>query len=117
MMPSLKLCAEEHMNLYPEVAWDRFTERPDGMTVYGWIGREDRHEDFMVLIIDLQGRSFFIRFLTSSARYSEEFSRRAGWPRHIACKRVEGVFAVRSIVSQLAGETPALPAKAGAART
>jgi hypothetical protein len=120
MSPSLKLCAEEHMNLYPEVAWDRFTERPNGMTVYGWIGREDAYKDFMVLIIDLQGRSFFIRFITSSARYSKEFSLRAGGTSHIACKRVEGVFAVRSTVSHLsplAGETPALPEKAGAART
>jgi hypothetical protein len=102
MNTDLKLCAEEHMNLYPEVSWDRFTERPDGMTVYGWIGREDAYKDFMVLIIDLKGRSFFIRFLTSSARYSEEFSRRAGGTGHIACKRVEGVFSVRTVTSQLA---------------
>jgi len=98
---SFKLCAEEQMNLYPEVAWDRFTERHDGMTVYGWVGREDAYKDFMVIIIELVGSSFFIRFLTSSARYSEEFSRRAGGTRHISCKRVEGVFNVRTICSQL----------------
>ena len=89
------------MNTFPEVAWDRFTERPNGMTVYGWIGREDAYKDFMVIIIDLAGRSYNIRFLTSSARYSEEFSRRSGGTSHIASKRVEGVFDVRTVASQL----------------
>jgi hypothetical protein len=98
---ALKLCAEEQMNLFPEVAWDRYTESENGLTLYGWIGREDSHEDFMVILIKLAGRSLHIRFITSSARYSKEFSRRSGGTHHIPCKRIEGVFNVRTTVSQL----------------
>lgn len=89
------------MNMFPEVAWDRWTERRDGITVYGWIERTDGYKDFMVILIDLAGRSFHIRFITSSARYSEEFSRRSGGSDHIPCKVVNGVFSVRTVARPL----------------
>lgn len=101
MNSNLHLCAEEQMNAFPEVAWDRFTERPNGLTVYGWIDRADAYKDFMVILIDLEGRSFHIRFLTSSARYSEEFSQRSGGTKHVACKSVKGTFSVRTVTPQL----------------
>lgn len=88
------------MNTFPEVTWDRFTERPNGLMVYGWLDRADAYKDFMVILVDLVGRHFEIRFITSSARYSEEFSRRSGGTKHIACRRVQGAFDVRTVESQ-----------------
>jgi len=107
MNPCLKICAEETMNEFPEVAWDRFTEKPNGLTLYGWIDREDEHKDFMLIMIDSVGRSILIKFVTSSAKYSEEFSRRSGGTKHIPCQTVRGVFSVRTVARKLS--TPQMP--------
>lgn len=93
----LKRCMEETMNSFPEVVWDRFTERAGGITAFGWIDREDALKDFMVILIDDEGEDYNIRFVTSSARFSREFSKRSGGSIHIACQHVNGVFNVRTL--------------------
>lgn len=75
---------ESILNEFPEVMWDRFTGTTDDeLVVYGWIKRNDGRSDFLVLYI--QGMQV-VRWVTSSARYSEVFSKRID---HNECKRVE----------------------------
>lgn len=73
------------LNLFPEVAWDRWAGEPKGrMSVFGWIARQDGKFDFMRLVL---WRGQPMEFTTSSARYSAEFSQRLSFS-HADCKRV-----------------------------
>jgi hypothetical protein len=82
---------EEILNLFPEVMWDRWSGSMNvgAMDVFGWIAREDGRYDFCVLLF-FDGEVSSI--ITSSARYSEEFSNRLGFTGHNPCKRVEKYF-------------------------
>lgn len=76
------------LNMFPEVQWDRWTGTKNYFAVYGWIPREDNRSDFLVLFFeecDLSGS------VTSSAKYSEIFSKRMGL-NHSGCNRVEHLF-------------------------
>jgi hypothetical protein len=87
-----KLLIESVLNDFPEVAWDRFTFRHGQITVFGWIDREDSYKDFMLVrFVDDS-----VWFVTSSAKYSAEFSARSGGSTHTQCQRVEGVLNVRT---------------------
>lgn len=88
-----KLMVQSFLNLFPEVAWDRWTGTGDRLTVFGWIDRRDSYKDFMVVIFEDE----VIRFITSSALHSASFSKRIGGENHVDCRRVEGVFSVRTV--------------------
>lgn len=76
------------LNLFPEVSWDRYVETGPGMTMfYGWIQREDAHEDFIILWFETH---VCTQMFTSSAKYTEEFSERLKFS-HSGCKRVESI--------------------------
>lgn len=76
------------LNLFPEVMWDRYIETHTGHIFYGWIKREDSHEDFMIVRFDAYGSPTEI--LTSSKKYSSDFASRLGWREgHSDCDRVE----------------------------
>lgn len=98
MKPDFKQKIEETCNQFPFVTWDRFVEWPDwkdglGVTVSGWIEREDQYKDYMVLDFFDDGT---VEYMTSSAKYSQEI-----WnmlyginlaSKHTDCKRVEDHF-------------------------
>ena len=73
---------------FPEVKWDRFSGQPYRFMVFGWIEREDDHEDFVSLLIE---NLEVTQIMTSSATYSRLFSERVG-EQHSDCHRVEDVF-------------------------
>lgn len=79
------------LNGLPEVEWDRCTRGGGELTVFGWIGRDDGRSDFVVMVFDEDGLSWFT---TSSALLSSEFSRRllGEDAPHMPCERVEDVF-------------------------
>ncbi len=60
------------LNKFPFVKWDRFVEGKSIYTFYGWIFRKDKHEDFLVIEIDINDNDFSPWFITSSARYSQK---------------------------------------------
>ncbi len=84
--------AEQTLNLFPEVTWDRFAgdmASEYGIGVFGWIYREDKKADFVFLRIDNDGPWLVA---TSSAEHSAEFTKRVGFTNHTDCKRVEDHF-------------------------
>jgi hypothetical protein len=79
------------LNLFPEVAWDRFIVNGDDLTVYGWVARLDGRADFLILDAVLDDDGLRVGYTTSSAEMSAEFGRRLhgeGQP-HYECQRVE----------------------------
>lgn len=95
---------EEQMYRVPFVEWDRYTVGEWGdeqhVAVYGWIDREDDHEDFV--LFDFWPESEHLRFVTSSAEYTEEIHRRL-FPEddldgHDDCRRVERTFDLENVV-------------------
>ena len=74
------------------VSWDRHVTEPHCITSYGWIAREDRHADFVVLNFPLlPGKD--VTYTTSSEAFSVEIDRRI-WGRkapHEPCQRIENL--------------------------
>ena len=88
---------EYHLNLFPEVRWDRFTETDTEFDIYGWIARDDGRSDFILFEVTPSKTSddWNWWFCTSSAKYSHEFDRRLD-PKndakgHVDCERVESL--------------------------
>lgn len=87
------LSLEVALSLFPEVSWDRYTrDVDDTMMFYGWIDRDDSYKDFLILEFD--ENQHVERFITSSAKYSEEFYTRLFGERksHVPCQRVEDLL-------------------------
>lgn len=88
---------ESTLNSLPFVTWDRFVDFPEGLEVYGWIEREDAHEDFISIYFFTNG---YVEYSTSSAKYSLKickilFKTEKG---HTDCKRVEHYLKVKKSV-------------------
>lgn len=84
---------EKILNTFPEVTWDRYIEDGGNYIIYGWIDREkDQHKDFMIVFTDDETGSYY--FVTSSAKYSADFSHRINpdTTSHASCKRVEDMW-------------------------
>ena len=81
----------EALNKLPEVTWDRFAGDGGNVSVFGWIYREDKKADYILVMIDYQGPWLIS---TSSAKYSADFSARLGMDSdgHTECRRVEDHF-------------------------
>jgi hypothetical protein len=84
------------------VSWDRFTvhewDGEQSVSVYGWIEREDEHEDFAMVIFWPESESLYN--LTSSVRYSQKFTEALHGESdgHSECRRVEDTFNVENAV-------------------
>lgn len=85
------------------VNWDRFTISDWGdvtaISVYGWIGREDSHEDFVLVVFWPEEED--LANWTSSAKYSEEITEilHGDADDHSPCHRVEDAFNVSNQVT------------------
>lgn len=84
------------LNRVPFVRWDRFTESPGEVIVYGWIDREDGHSDFVLVTfgqLDKVAEGLIgFGFTTSSHEHSTRLHRllyATDESDHIACQRVE----------------------------
>jgi hypothetical protein len=81
------------MDEFPEVMWDRAAGGGEYGVAYGWIDRDDGRNDFLVLQWwQPQHADARLDFgmTTSSARLSEEFTRRIDpGLEHVPCERVE----------------------------
>lgn len=73
-MSALNSDALAAMASLPFVRRDRFCEATDHLAIYGWIEREDRHEDFVVLLVYPHGTGY----ITSSAQRTDEIGRLLG---------------------------------------
>lgn len=74
------------------VEWDRYYTWKQGIVVYGWIDREDEHEDFVSVEFNTRSR-IVVRFDTSSEEYSEKIADVLDM-NHSECFRVEDKFAI-----------------------
>lgn len=72
-------------DLFPEVEWDRKAGEGGDYNVFGWIQRDDGWKDFLVLVVE---DNQIVDFCTSSAKYSEDFSKRLNFS-HYECERVK----------------------------
>lgn len=82
------------LKIFPEVNWDRWSGELEDLTVFGWIKREDTHEDYVELSIE-NGEPISIS--TSSAKYSAKFCERLEFT-HSDCKRVENYFNIPNVI-------------------
>lgn len=80
------------LNRFPEVRWDRAAGGDAGGAAYGWIDREDEHQDFLVVMWepDADG-GLLVGMVTSSAEHSRDFNSRLGAAPedHQDCERIE----------------------------
>ncbi len=90
------------------VDWDRFTVGDWGgeqaVNVYGWIDREDAHEDFVLVIFWPESEGLY--HITSSAEYTEQLTEALHGESggHNECNRVEHTFNVSNAIATDGGE-------------
>jgi len=85
------------------VNWDRFVvfEEKDNNKVelYGWIKREDTHEDFIILIYNPEKSKWITSFITSSKKYDKKiFEFLNGKGKLFKCNRVEDSFKIKNMI-------------------
>ena len=81
------------------VQWDRYTESKEHITLFGWIKREDKHEDFVIITYwpDKNDINYSFSWKTSSKKYSEIISRILNTD-HVPCKRIEDDFNIPNVI-------------------
>lgn len=62
--------------------WDRYTLPDDDLIIYGWIRRSDGNRDFLLVTFRPEE---WVEFTTSSAKFSERFSKLFGYSEHSSC--------------------------------
>lgn len=93
MNVGFKLFVAGVLNEFPEVQWDRWTGDESTCAVFGWIPRDDGKLDFLIVrVTPEKNDEYTIWYATSSAQYSEEYSKRLGGKNHKPCQRVEDCF-------------------------
>lgn len=96
------------MNALPFVTWDRFLrDNKNGIVeVFGWIKREDTHEDFVLLHYETNGsEEWELRFSSSSAKYHSEIRKNLGCSgTDSVCERVEDKVWFHEVKSIKLGE-------------
>lgn len=89
----------EILEMFDFVRWDRYTEREDGnfhRCYYGWIDREDKKKDFLVLVFSKDGR---INYITSSTEKHYEINKVLGiYNQPPRCKRVEHKWDIKNSI-------------------
>jgi hypothetical protein len=84
------------------VNWDRYdvNEEQGLIGVYGWIPRQDLHEDFVFLQYYHKGEGLFsLSFATSSEKYTKKiFKILKGVGEHNDCERVEKRFNIPNMI-------------------
>lgn len=106
MRPELKKLMEEDMVKLNFINWDRYYEDGENSAVFGWINREDSHEDFLLLKYVYNSpeskrkrkRIYYTDFSTSSAKHSEEIATILEFGSHNDCTRVEETFDIPNVI-------------------
>lgn len=95
------------------VTWDRYVVQDNpwfadsnqfNVTVYGWIARDDAHEDFVTVRFHPEHEPRWFEYTTSSEKYTNEFARvwfdvePAENDGHAGCRRVEDVFELDNVI-------------------
>jgi len=106
-----KVLIKKDLVLLPFVQFDRMVEcNSKGkyrgyVLIYGWIKREDLHEDYVELryikFLGKENRRGFLelQFSTSSAEYTKEINKILFEDNnHIGCQRVEEVFDIENCI-------------------
>lgn len=73
--------------------WDRFFTYPNGLSVFGWIDRDDGKKDFVLL--EFMGE--LMSFATSSKKYTEKIAEILNL-QHSDCQRVEDCFDIENVI-------------------
>ena len=90
---------EEDMKKLPFVNWDRFILKKRSVELFGWIKREDTHEDFVFIEYQLKDDVWYMSFSTSSAEKTKEIHKLLECEGgHKDCQRVENNFDVENCV-------------------
>ena len=80
------------LNKLPFVNWDRYFEYESGASYFGWIDREDKKKDFVVVDLFKDGT---IGYATSSEKYTKEIAEILNCT-HSECKRIEIIEGVKN---------------------
>jgi len=92
-----KAWIETEIKKLPFVNWDRFVENNCFIEIYGWINREDSHEDFVSLRFFKKNKG--LEFISSSAKYDKQINEILGFKiNSIPCQRVENNFKIDNCV-------------------
>jgi hypothetical protein len=80
----------------PMVSWDRLVRIDGELHVYGWIEREGKPRDFVLLSFRWPQTPAAVEFTTSSAKFSAEIGRLlyGEGVEHVDCERVSEVFRI-----------------------
>lgn len=94
---------KEDMEKMPFVNWDRFIVFPEEgkIDLYGWIKREDTHEDFVILTYENEeGNKWKTAYSTSSKKYDKEIFKilECEGEEPNKCERVENFFNIKNCV-------------------
>lgn len=102
--PEHRTWIAKHLIKTPFVTWDRYTLSTRNnsrlIQIYGWIDRDDTHEDFVV--VRFWPEQEWFEFTTSSDEYSKELHRI--WfggdeiDDHNPCRRVENTFDIENMI-------------------
>ena len=92
-----KAWVEAQLRELDMVNWDRYYSFGHGISVFGWITREDDdYKDFVVLELD-PAKKRVEGYHTSSAEYSEDIGDILG-VGHSECQRVEDTLAIANMI-------------------
>ena len=95
MMSGKKQVIEKVLKDLYFVNWDRYFGDEKCLTFFGWINREDKYKDFVVL--DFYGKE--ISFATSSKKFSSEIADILH-QEHSECKRVEYFTSIENVIKE-----------------
>ena len=88
---------EELLESFDYVAWDRFVEGKERISIYGWIDRKDAYKDFIVLLINKNTGS--CSYVTSSVKYHFEIEKSMCLPEKAPnCQRVEDKWKIKNSI-------------------
>jgi hypothetical protein len=94
---------EETLKMFPLIQWDRYHLDfwKNTFDVFGWIKREDTHEDFVFLFFKLRWfrKPKLITSVSSSAKHGGDIIRKLEGVDHVIdCQRVEHTFNIKNMI-------------------
>ena len=93
---------KEDMRKLSFVKWDRFIVniKDKKIDLYGWIKREDTHEDFVILTYESKGEGWTISYSTSSKEFDNTIFKilQCDGEEPYKCERVEDFFKIKNVI-------------------
>lgn len=95
MTKSKRKAVEKVLKQFTFVMWDRFVKYgKDHVCFYGWIARQDSHEDFLVVEYN-DGEWWWI---TSSAAFDKDIKAIFGETTGVPCQRIQYHYEINNVI-------------------